>query len=78
MTEEEKKSEIEMHKDPANWKLGVFYYNPKDKRVFLPKRNQTTADIGGTINFARPLSYLMFLPAVLIPVLIILVYTFKD
>jgi uncharacterized membrane protein len=25
------------HKDPDNWKLGLFYYNKEDKRIFLPK-----------------------------------------
>ena len=26
------------HSDPSNWKLGIFYYNRKDKRIFPPKR----------------------------------------
>jgi uncharacterized membrane protein len=25
------------HKDPNNWKLGLFYYNKEDKRIFPPK-----------------------------------------
>ncbi len=41
------------HADPANWKLGVFYYNKKDKRIFPPKR---IGYLGWTINFANPLS----------------------
>ena len=26
------------HNDPANWKWGMFFYNPKDKRLFPSKR----------------------------------------
>ncbi len=37
------------HKDPKNWRFGVFYYNPEDKRTFLPKRIKS---MGMTINFA--------------------------
>ena len=41
------------HNDPSNWKLGIFYFNPKDKRIFPPKRLKS---FGWTINFANPLS----------------------
>ncbi len=41
------------HNDPSNWKLGVFYFNPKDKRIFPPKRSKS---FGWTINFANPIS----------------------
>jgi uncharacterized membrane protein len=41
------------HDDPSSWKLGVFYFNPKDKRIFPPKRMQ---GMGWTINFANPIS----------------------
>ncbi|MEG0477301.1 MAG: DUF1648 domain-containing protein [Raoultibacter sp.] len=36
--------------DDAQWKLGVFYYNPADPNLFLPER----FGIGWTCNFARP------------------------
>ncbi len=42
------------HDDPSNWKLGIFYYNKLDKRVFPPKRIQ---GFGWTVNFAHPYSY---------------------
>ena len=42
------------HKDPANWKLGIFYFNREDKRIFPPKR---IAMLGWTINFANPFSF---------------------
>jgi uncharacterized membrane protein len=28
----------EWNNDPNNWIWGFFYYNPKDKRLFPPKR----------------------------------------
>ena len=43
----------EWHNDPSNWFLGVFYFNKKDKRVFLPKR---FSFLGWTVNFANPYS----------------------
>lgn len=44
--------------NPANYKYGVFYYNPKDYRTIVPKRNQA---MGWTFNFARHESYLFVL-----------------
>ena len=41
--------------ESEGWKLGVFYYNPDDKRMFLPKRT----GLGMTINFARPWSIIL-------------------
>jgi len=40
-----------------NWKWGIFYYNPNDKRIFPRKRYGN----GWTINFANPLSIGAFL-----------------
>jgi len=51
------------HNDPSNWIWGLFYYNKKDKRIFPPKR---FAFFGWTINFANPLSVLVFLSILLI------------
>lgn len=45
------------HNDPDNWVLGIFYFNRKDKRIFPPKR---LAFLGWTVNFANPLSVLIF------------------
>lgn len=36
--------------DDEHWKLGVFYANPNDASLFVPKR----FGIGWTMNFARP------------------------
>ncbi|MEO8151212.1 MAG: DUF5808 domain-containing protein [Bacteroidia bacterium] len=43
----------EWHDDPANYRAGIFYYNPKDKRWFPPKR---IAAMGWTINFSNPIA----------------------
>ena len=42
-------------KNNANYTLGVFYYNPNDPRVSVPKR----WGYGSTLNFARAGSYLI-------------------
>lgn len=39
-------------KEADSWKLGIIYYNPRDSRLFLPKRS----GLGITLNFANPLS----------------------
>jgi uncharacterized membrane protein len=46
------------HQDPSNWRLGVFYYNKEDKRIFPPKRFKA---LGWTVNFANPRSYGFFI-----------------
>ena len=43
-------------RDPANWKLGIFYFNKEDKRIFPPKRIPW---MGWTINFANPASIIV-------------------
>jgi len=50
-----------MRKDPGNYKWGIFYFNPKDPRVILPKRNKI---LGITVNFASPYSYLIIIAIV--------------
>lgn len=57
------------HKDPNNWFLGCFYYNPKDKQLMPPKRIEW---MGLTINFANPYSVLLLLPLVIIIILVLL------
>lgn len=54
-----------------SWYLGVFYFNPKDSRIFLPKRS----GLGITINFANPLS-LVF--TVLLIILIVVITKLKH
>lgn len=47
-----------MRLDPTNYKWGIFYFNPKDPRLFLPKRIPV---MGFTLNFANPFSYLILI-----------------
>jgi uncharacterized membrane protein len=39
--------------DPAHWKLAIFYYNPGEPRLFVPKRS----GIPFTLNFAKPAAW---------------------
>ncbi len=50
------------HKNSKNWKCNIFYYNKKDKRIFVDKPNP---NFGITLNFANPKSYLVLLIALL-------------
>ena len=54
--------------DPANWKLGIFYFCRADLRMIVPKRIR---GLGWTLNFARPLAvpFLGFILAVVYGVL---------
>ena len=45
-----------MKNDPMNYKWGVFYFNRKDSRIILPRRNKI---MGWTLNFANPFTYLL-------------------
>ncbi len=52
------------------WKFGVFYYNPADPDVMVPKRT----GLGYTMNFARPASWWIIVGLVLlitIPLLVL-------
>ena len=34
----DQENQNEWNNDPENWIWGIFYYNPKDNRLFPPKR----------------------------------------
>lgn len=53
--------------DPENYRWGVFYFNQKDERVIVPKRNRW---MGFTLNFANPLSWMVILTFIAIAVLL--------
>jgi len=55
------------NKDPKNWKLWLFYYNPRDKRVFPEARFES---LGWTINFANADSVLLMMTIIVLIVLI--------
>jgi len=42
--------------DPSKYKWGIFYYDPEDPRVFIPKNIRS---LGFTLNFANPDSWLI-------------------
>jgi uncharacterized membrane protein len=46
-----------------HYKFGVFYFNPDDKRVVVPKRQRAS---GFTINFARKEAFLVLMAIVLL------------
>lgn len=55
--------ENNMHQDPNNWKFGVFYFNPKDKRVLVLKR---IPGLGVTFNFGNPFTVIAILLTVIL------------
>lgn len=60
-----KKKFGEVRNEKESWKYGVFYFNPGDPRIFLPKRY----GIGVTLNFANPVSYIFFIAIIVIALL---------
>lgn len=46
------------HEDPENWKWGIFYFNKRDYRLIVPKRNPI---MGWTFNFAHPVGYIVII-----------------
>jgi uncharacterized membrane protein len=61
-----RQSEDEMHKDPDNWK-GPFYYNPRDKRLFVPRK---MAGAGYGLNYANPEAKWIWILVILAMVLV--------
>ncbi len=57
-TQFEQQDYDDMRNDPNNYKWGIFYFNPNDPRVFVPKKYIGT---GWTLNFANPYAYLVLI-----------------
>ena len=57
--------------DDRYWKLGIFYFNPEDPTLFLEKR----FGVGWTINFARPLAWMIMIVIIGLAILIPLILT---
>ena len=49
--------------NPENYKFTIFYFNPKDKRVIVPKR---TRYLGWTINLGNINAYLLLGTVILV------------
>lgn len=47
------------------WKLGLFYFNWNDPAIFVEKR----FGVGWTINFARPIAWIILLAIIALPIL---------
>lgn len=54
------------YNDDQYWKLGVFYYNRNDPSIWVEKRFGS----GWTMNFARPLGWIIILIILFIPIII--------
>ena len=53
--------------NPEYYKWGIFYYNPMDTRIILPKRAPW---MGWTLNFANLWSYIIMISIIGIAILI--------
>jgi uncharacterized membrane protein len=53
--------------DPENYKFGIFYFNPIDPRIFVPKRIK---ELGWTLNFANPFSWLIIIGIITFAILL--------
>lgn len=57
-----------MERPNSLWKWGIFYFNPDDPALFIPKRS----GLGYTLNFARRGSWAvmaLLLAAILLPLI---------
>jgi uncharacterized membrane protein len=64
-----KSKEIVINFDPSDddyWKYGLFYYNPDDPAIFIEKK----IGIGWTLNFGHPISFVLLIAVLAIPVII--------
>ena len=55
--------------DLKNYKLGVFYFNPDDSRLLVPRKRMQ----GYTVNFGKPVS--MLLSVLFIAIVIAVIYS---
>jgi uncharacterized membrane protein len=53
------------------WKWGVFYFNPNDSRIIVPKRIEW---LGWTLNFAQPVS-MIIAGGILVLIILSVIYT---
>jgi len=47
-----------MNTNEEKYKLGLFYFDPKDSRVIVPKINRM---LGWTVNFGQPVTYVIII-----------------
>ncbi|MFA4924110.1 MAG: DUF5808 domain-containing protein [Ignavibacteriaceae bacterium] len=56
------------------WIWGIFYFNPDDPRIFVPKEVEW---LGWTLNFAQPIS-IIITGGILVSIIISLFYKFSK
>ena len=56
-------------RNPQAWRAGIFYYDPEDPALFVPKRS----GLGYTFNFGRPSAIVLTVALLLLPIAIALV-----
>jgi uncharacterized membrane protein len=54
-------------KNPMHYKWGIFYFNPDDNRIIVPKRSRW---MGYTLNFANLWSYVIIGAFIVLAVLV--------
>jgi uncharacterized membrane protein len=55
------------------WHGGIIYYDKTDPSILVPKRE----GLGYTLNFARPMAWLVLLLLLIAPVLVIVLVTLR-
>ena len=66
-----KRGRTKIETEPNDWKWGVFYFNPNDPRIFVPKRIKW---LGWTLNFAQPVS-IIITGGVFVLIILRMIYT---
>ena len=66
-----KRGRTRIETEPNYWKWGVFYFNPNDPRIFVPKRIEW---LGWTLNFAQPVS-IIIIGGVFVLIILRMIYT---
>ncbi|HUJ28098.1 MAG TPA: DUF5808 domain-containing protein [Myxococcales bacterium] len=56
-------------RNPAAWRAGIFYYDPADPALFVPKRS----GLGYTFNFGRPSAIILAIALIVLPIAIAVV-----
>mgnify|MGYP003544703277 CR=1 FL=1 len=54
--------------DPKNWIWGMFYYNPKDKRSYFPRKPK---ELGWHANYADPNNIIII--ALMVAIILVLI-----
>lgn len=53
--------------DDQYWKFGVFYVNPRDPRILVPKR----LGLGRTLNYGHPIAWVVTVVLLIVVALLV-------